>query len=65
MCDHSHCGSCCEHGTTEENILSFSLYKYIDFINVECLNESVIGRGKQVFKSHEVTFLIDLLVIKG
>lgn len=54
MCDHGHDhNSCCEHGDDidETNSIAYSLYQKIDFLNLECLNESVDGAGSKVFKS--------------
>ncbi|VDQ04884.1 unnamed protein product [Trichobilharzia regenti] len=55
MCDHNSGGSsghCCHSHKSDESSL-FSLYKFIDVQNVECLNESVSGSGKLVFKPYE------------
>ncbi|CAI2733343.1 unnamed protein product [Schistosoma spindalis] len=52
MCDHS-IGSHCCHSHKADNSPSFSLYWFIDIHNVECLNESISGSGKLVFKPYE------------
>ncbi|KAH8862633.1 PITH domain-containing protein 1 [Schistosoma japonicum] len=52
MCDHNIGGHCC-HSHKADDSPSFSLYKFIDTLNVECLNESIPGSGKRVFKPYE------------
>ncbi|KAI5743154.1 hypothetical protein M8J77_015135 [Diaphorina citri] len=54
---HNHGGHCCgeedhSHDDTELGI-QYSLYKHIDTENVECLNETVDGSGKTIFKPWE------------
>ncbi|KAL1458651.1 hypothetical protein WDU94_008782 [Cyamophila willieti] len=54
---HNHGGHCCDeaghsHDETELGI-QYSLYKHIDVENVECLNETVDGSGKKIFKPWE------------
>ena len=46
-----HEGGCCEsHKDEQESAIAYSLYTKIDMNNLECLNESVLGSGKDVFK---------------
>nr|AAW27666.1 unknown [Schistosoma japonicum] len=52
MCDHNIGGHCCHSHKADDSPL-FSLYKFIDTLNVECLNESIPGSGKRVFKPYE------------
>ena len=50
------CDGHCEHGhnhISEEKGFEYFLYKKIDFIHLEVLNESEEGSGKAVFKSWE------------
>lgn len=49
---HDHCGGGHEHTPPELGVV-YSLYTRIDTNNVECLNESVEGAGKKVFKAWE------------
>lgn len=53
MCDHGLTGNHCCHSGSEDALSSFSLYKFIDLHGLECLNESVPGSGKLVFKPYE------------
>uniref|UniRef100_A0A0X3PW28 PITH domain-containing protein 1 n=1 Tax=Schistocephalus solidus TaxID=70667 RepID=A0A0X3PW28_SCHSO len=51
MCDHH---GHCEHSIEAEDFsISFSLFKYIDLPNLQCLNECSPGSGKYVFKPYE------------
>lgn len=53
---HSHCNHGShdhDHGNPEEVGLQYNLYQKIDKDNVQCLNESVDGSGKTVFKPWE------------
>lgn len=44
----------CDHGSNDEEIgLQYNLFEKIDKDNVECLNESIEGSGKTVFKTWE------------
>lgn len=50
-----HGGGCChehKHEQGEQGDL-FSLYSKIDLHNVQCLNETTDGSGKDVFKPYE------------
>ncbi|KAF7256254.1 hypothetical protein EG68_06708 [Paragonimus skrjabini miyazakii] len=53
MCDHTHGQHCCHSLNIEDPAASFSLYKFINLHALECLNESVAGSGKSVFKPYE------------
>ncbi|CAL8085320.1 unnamed protein product [Calicophoron daubneyi] len=53
MCEHTHGGRCCHSLQIENPAEAFSVYKFIDISSVECLNESVSGSGKLVFKPYE------------
>jgi len=50
-----HHGGCHSHDDTSSGDLGiiYSLYKHIDLDNVNCLNESVEGSAKSVFKPYE------------
>ncbi|KAK4319625.1 hypothetical protein Pmani_009455 [Petrolisthes manimaculis] len=50
---HDHCGGEGHEHTPPELGVAYSLYTRIDVNNVECLNESVEGAGKTVFKAWE------------
>lgn len=50
---HDHCGGGGHEHTPPELGVAYSLYTRIDIHNVECLNESVEGAGKTVFKAWE------------
>lgn len=53
---HKHSGGCDgdhDHDETPEMGLQYSLYTKIDIDNVECLNESMEGSGKTIFKPWE------------
>ncbi|KPI93820.1 PREDICTED: PITH domain-containing protein CG6153 [Papilio xuthus] len=53
---HSHCNHGShdhDHGNPDEIGLQYNLYQKIDKDNVQCLNESVDGSGKTVFKPWE------------
>ena len=54
---HSHGHGGCDHGAAgkvgEEAGLAYSLYQKIDMFNLECLNETIEGSGKDVFKPWE------------
>ncbi|CAG9566934.1 unnamed protein product [Danaus chrysippus] len=48
---HSHChGHDHDHGSSDELGLQYNLFEKIDKDNLQCLNESVDGAGKTVFK---------------
>lgn len=48
---HSHChGHDHDHGSSDELGLQYNLFEKIDKENLQCLNESVDGAGKTVFK---------------
>lgn len=54
MASHGHsCDGDHDHDETPELGLQYSLYSKIDKDNLECLNESVEGSGKTVFKPWE------------
>lgn len=41
----------CDHSSNEDELgLQYNLYEKIDKDNVECLNETIEGSGKTVFK---------------
>eukprot|EP01084_Bolivina_argentea_P101461 181902_1 len=52
--NHAHSGGC-QHDHDHDNEMSYgtSLYQFIDKKNVKCLNESVSGAGKGVFKPYD------------
>ncbi|KAG8587944.1 hypothetical protein GDO81_005829 [Engystomops pustulosus] len=53
---HSHAGGCAcgaERTETPERGLEYGLYQKIDIYKLQCLNESVEGSGKGVFKAWE------------
>lgn len=49
---HHDCGGGCSHGTDSSADLgvAYSLYTKIDLDKLQCLNESVDGSGKKIFK---------------
>ncbi len=47
---HGHCADEHDHDDDPERGRQFSLYTKINKDNVECLNETVDGSGKHVFK---------------
>lgn len=49
-CDHDGHGHGHDHSSEAELGLQYSLYQKIDLEHVVCLNESVDGSGKTVFK---------------
>ena len=51
--DHDGCCDGESHVKTVELGFKYSLYMRIDKENVECLNESVEGAGKKIFKAWE------------
>lgn len=52
---HKHChDEHHDHEAGDEIGIQYSLYEKIDFDNLECLNETVEGSGKTVFKSWEM-----------
>lgn len=72
--DHNHQhGEGCAHESNDSDYLKeigiqYSLFKKIDVDNLECLNETVDGSAKYIFKPYEerlnfdkVTFLLLLL----
>ncbi|KAJ8726334.1 hypothetical protein PYW07_001032 [Mythimna separata] len=49
---HHHChGHDHDHGNADEVGIQYNLYEKIDKENLECLNETIDGSGKTVFKS--------------
>lgn len=48
---HHHCHHDHDHGNADELGIQYNLYEKIDKENLQCLNESVEGSGKTVFKS--------------
>lgn len=63
---HSHGSGGCDgdrdHDDTPEMGLQYSLYSKIDINNLECLNESVEGSGKDIFKPWEERLSFDKYV---
>ncbi|XP_076035012.1 PITH domain-containing protein GA19395 [Oratosquilla oratoria] len=62
---HGHGGGCSHGGHDEvpaDMGIAYSLYTRIDTMNVECLNESVDGAGKLVFKPWEERLNLDKFV---
>lgn len=63
--NYSHGG--CEHDCDDsdhllETGIQYSLFKKIDFQNLDCLNESINGSGKTVFKTFEERLNFDKFV---
>ncbi|XP_047987583.1 PITH domain-containing protein GA19395 [Leguminivora glycinivorella] len=53
---HNHCHNGChdhDHSSSEELGIQYNLYEKIDKENLQCLNETVEGSGKTVFKPWE------------
>ncbi|XP_072936549.1 PITH domain-containing protein GA19395 isoform X1 [Epargyreus clarus] len=48
---HGHCDH--DHGNAEDIGIQYNLYEKIDKHNLQCLNETIDGSGKTVFKSWE------------
>lgn len=55
--NHNHGDGCSHEATdsdhTQEMGIEYSLYQKIDMENLECLNETLDGSGKGVFKAYE------------
>lgn len=56
--DHHHHGGGCVHESSDSDYLKeigiqYSLYTKIDMENLECLNETVDGSAKMIFKPYE------------
>lgn len=47
---HSHCDHDHSHDNFDEIGIQYNLFEKIDIENLQCLNESVDGAGKTVFK---------------
>ncbi|XP_046402358.1 PITH domain-containing protein GA19395 [Ischnura elegans] len=63
--NHGHGHSCAgdhDHDDTPEMGFQYSLYQKIDRENMECLNESVEGAGKEVFKTWEDRLNVEKIV---
>lgn len=63
---HSHGSGGCDgdrdHDDTPEMGLQYSLFSKIDKNNLECLNESVEGSGKDIFKPWEERLSFDKVI---
>lgn len=67
MAHHGHSHSCegdANKDETPEMGMEYSLYKYIDFNNLECLNEKSPQSGKLVFKPWEQRLDFDKVTCK-
>ncbi|XP_060801121.1 PITH domain-containing protein GA19395 [Amyelois transitella] len=53
---HGHCHDHHDHDESDEIGIQYNLFEKIDKENIQCLNETVDGSGKTVFKSWEKRF---------
>ena len=59
---HSHgCGECDHSNIPSDAAARYSLYKFIDTENLQCLNEETPQSGKTVFKPYDVIFYLIFL----
>lgn len=63
MADRHSCEGDHKHNESPEMGVQYSLYLKIDKENVECLNETVEGSGKAVFKPWEERLNLDTVSV--